>query len=53
MAGKVIAVRLSTIHSFSKSNRKSIEILAGLGVAGDAYAGVTVQHRFRIAKNPN
>lgn len=52
MAGKVIAVSLSTTHSFHKSHRESIELLAGLGVAGDAHCGKTVQHRSRVAKDP-
>ena len=52
MTGRVIAVSLSTAHSFNKSNRESIELLAGLGIAGDAHCGNTVQHRSRVAKDP-
>ena len=52
MAGKVTAVSLSTTHSFQKSNRQSIELLAGLGIAGDAHCGKTVKHRSRVAKDP-
>ncbi len=29
-----------------------IDIEAGLGVAGDAHAGVTVRHRYLVKKNP-
>ena len=49
----VISVNLSATHSFSKTVVSQIRLLEGLGVEGDAHAGVTVQHRSRIAKNPN
>lgn len=52
MTGKVIAVSYSATHSFNKSNGESIELLAGLGVAGDAHCGKTVQHRSRVAQDP-
>jgi MOSC domain-containing protein YiiM len=50
--GLVIAVSLSAVHQFSKPVQKSIRLLVGLGVKGDAHLGVTVQHRSRIAKDP-
>ncbi|HEY9767377.1 MAG TPA: MOSC domain-containing protein [Coleofasciculaceae cyanobacterium] len=50
--GKVIAVSINSSHSFSKSNREKIKLLAGLGVEGDAHCGKTVKHRSRLAKNP-
>ena len=53
MTVKVIAVSLNKNHSFSKSNQPSIQLLKGLGVAGDAHCGITVKHRSRVAKNPN
>lgn len=53
MTGTVIAVSLSNTHGFSKSNRDSIKLLAGLGVEGDAHCGTTVQHRSRVAKDPS
>ncbi len=53
MSAKVIAVSLSTTHSFSKANQESIKLLAGLGVEGDAHAGETVKHRSRVAKDPS
>jgi MOSC domain-containing protein YiiM len=53
MEGKVIAVSISETHSFSKPNQKSIVLLAGLGVEGDTHAGEKVQHRSRVAKDPN
>jgi hypothetical protein len=48
----VVAVSCSSSHTFSKRNQPSIRLLAGLGVDGDAHAGVTVKHRSRVAKDP-
>ncbi|MDP9898986.1 MOSC domain-containing protein [Variovorax ginsengisoli] len=47
----VSAVHASGLHSFSKFAEPCIRLLAGLGVEGDAHAGVTVQHRSRVARN--
>lgn len=52
MDGAVTAVSSNGEHSFSKPSRSSITLLAGLGVQGDAHAGVTVQHRSRVARDP-
>ena len=48
----VEAVSMSGEYTFSKPNAASVRLLAGLGVEGDAHAGVTVQHRSRIARDP-
>lgn len=40
------------MYSFTKPNRDSITLLAGLGVDGDIHAGVTVKHRSRMAQDP-
>jgi MOSC domain-containing protein YiiM len=51
-----VAVSSSSEHTFSKPNRSSITLIAGLGVAGDAHAGPDVKHRFlvkRDATQPN
>jgi MOSC domain-containing protein YiiM len=53
MLAVVLAVSCSATHSFSKPNRESIRLLAGLGVEGDAHLGRTVKHRSRVAKDPN
>jgi len=53
MCGTVIAVSKSPSHSFSKPNQKSIKLLTGLGVEGDVHLGEKVQHRSRVAKDPN
>jgi len=49
----VTAVSRSATHSFSKDNRDTIRLLAGLGVEGDAHLGTTVKHRSRVAKDPS
>ena len=46
--GTIVAVSLSPEHGFSKVPQDSIALLAGLGVEGDAHAGRTVQHLYRI-----
>jgi MOSC domain-containing protein YiiM len=51
--GRVIAVSISQNHNFSKFNRDSINLIAGLGVEGDAHLGKTVKHRSRVAKDPS
>jgi MOSC domain-containing protein YiiM len=53
MKGTVTAVSRSPTHSFSKPNQGSIKLLAGLGVEGDTHLGEKVQHRSRVAKDPN
>lgn len=52
MQAVVTAVSSNPAHTFSKQNQPSITLLAGLGVEGDAHAGVTVQHRSRVAADP-
>ena len=49
----VTAVSLSAQHTFVKANRNSINLIAGIGVEGDAHAGETVKHRYLVGKNPN
>ncbi|MFF7447048.1 MULTISPECIES: MOSC domain-containing protein [unclassified Streptomyces] len=53
MGGSVAAVSSSGTYSFTKPNRESITLLAGLGVEGDIHAGQTVKHRFRMRKDPS
>ncbi|WP_405467708.1 MOSC domain-containing protein [Streptomyces canus] len=52
MSGIVAAVSSNPEYSFTKPNRDSIMLLAGLGVEGDVHAGVTVKHRSRVAQDP-
>ncbi|MDC0767567.1 MOSC domain-containing protein [Streptomyces sp. HD] len=53
MSGSVTAVSSNGEYSFTKPNRDSIRLLAGLGVEGDVHSGVTVKHRSRVAQNPD
>ncbi|HUY79637.1 MAG TPA: MOSC domain-containing protein [Ktedonobacterales bacterium] len=53
MTGSVVAVSRSATHSMSKPNVAAIQLVAGLGVADDTHAGVTVQHRSRVARDPS
>jgi MOSC domain-containing protein YiiM len=36
----------------TKPTRRSVRLLVGLGVEGDAHAGATVKHRSRVARDP-
>lgn len=49
---RVVAVACDGGHHFSKTLAPSIEIVAGLGVAGDAHSGVAVKHRSRVRVDP-
>ncbi|HEX5278699.1 MAG TPA: MOSC domain-containing protein [Micropepsaceae bacterium] len=53
MQGEVIAVSRDGEHRFSKENQAVIELVAGLGVRGDAHLGTLVQHRVRVRENPD
>jgi MOSC domain-containing protein YiiM len=48
-----MAVSRSATHTFGKPNVAGIRLLAGLGVEGDAHAGVTVKHRSRVRRDPS
>jgi MOSC domain-containing protein YiiM len=50
---RVVAVSASSEHGLEKSNRARIRLVVGLGVAGDAHQGRTVQHRSRVARDPD
>jgi len=52
MDGIIEAVSRSDGHTFGKTNRDAIRLLAGLGVEDDAHQGVTVKHRSRVARDP-
>ena len=49
---RVEAVSRSAGHTFSKPTEPGIVLLEGLGVEGDAHAGVTVKHRSRVRRDP-
>ncbi|MEM8905703.1 MAG: MOSC domain-containing protein [Actinomycetota bacterium] len=48
----VAAVHRSSDHTFSKRSVDEIELVAGVGVTGDAHAGARVRHRSRVAADP-
>jgi MOSC domain-containing protein YiiM len=52
MEGTVEAVSRGAGHAIVKGNQLTIQLIEGLGVEGDAHAGVTVKHRSRVAKDP-
>lgn len=51
-AAMIIALASDQEHRFSKQSRDNLRLIAGIGVEGDAHAGVTVKHRSRVAKDP-
>lgn len=51
--GRVVSVSRDSGHHFSKMVVPEIRLLAGLGVEGDAHAGVTVKHRSRVQADPS
>lgn len=53
MRGTVLAVHASAEHTFSKETVPLVELVEGIGVRGDAHAGVTVQHRSRVRADPD
>jgi MOSC domain-containing protein YiiM len=53
MNGQILAVSASPTHTFGKTPATQITLLTGLGVAGDAHCGATVQHRSRVAGDPS
>jgi MOSC domain-containing protein YiiM len=53
MSGSVVSVGRDSAHRFSKKPVDEIVLVAGIGVEGDAHAGVTVQHRSRVALDPS
>lgn len=53
LIGTVAAVHRSGEHTFSKDTCESIELVAGLGVNGDAHQGAKVMHRSRVAADPD
>ena len=52
MPNSVVGVHLSPEHTFTKQAQSSIELIAGVGVQGDAHAGATVK-RIGKSEKPN
>ncbi|MFD8799805.1 MOSC domain-containing protein [Streptomyces atroolivaceus] len=53
MSGRVTTVSSNGTYSFSKPNRESVTLVAGLGVEGDVHAGGTIRHQFRMTYEPD
>jgi MOSC domain-containing protein YiiM len=53
MSASVLAVFASATHTMRKDAQPSVDLVAGLGVFGDAHAGATVKHRSRVARDPS
>jgi MOSC domain-containing protein YiiM len=51
--GVVEAVHVSPTHTMAKQSSLAINLLAGLGVEGDAHCGATVKHRSRVRRDPS
>lgn len=48
----VVSVNSGSSHQFSKMPQSEIELVAGMGVEGDAHAGPTVQHVYDKRRDP-
>ncbi|MEM7323087.1 MAG: MOSC domain-containing protein [Actinomycetota bacterium] len=48
----MVGLQRSTEHSFHKFGESELELIAGIGVSGDAHAGARVRHRSRVAADP-
>lgn len=53
MPASIISLARDREHRFSKVPCEAVRLIAGLGVDGDAHAGVTVQHLSRVARDPS
>jgi len=49
----VRALHRSSDYAFSKEACASLDLIAGIGVAGDVHAGATVRHRSRVERDPS
>ena len=52
VSGVVTHLHRSASHGFTKTSERALELVAGMGVQGDAHFGATVQHRSRVASDP-
>jgi MOSC domain-containing protein YiiM len=52
LKGEVVATCRSSEHAFTKPRGRSIRLLAGLGVEGDAHLGTFVKHQSDAKRNP-
>jgi hypothetical protein len=52
VSGEVTHLHRSASHNFTKMSEPALELVAGMGVQGDAHFGATVRHRSRVASDP-
>jgi MOSC domain-containing protein YiiM len=52
VTGRVVGLACAELHRFSKSARRSLVLIEGLGVEGDAHAGPFVRHRHLARRRP-
>lgn len=50
MSATILALARDDLHRVSKQRVERLRLVAGLGVEGDAHAGLTMQHRSRWVK---
>jgi len=53
MAPRIAGLSMNPAHTFEKEPVPRLRLLKSFGVEGDAHAGRTVQHRSRVAIDPN
>jgi MOSC domain-containing protein YiiM len=51
--GSVIHLAVDGQHRFSKAARQTVKLISGIGITGDAHAGITVQHLSRKRQDPD
>jgi MOSC domain-containing protein YiiM len=51
-SARVVGVSRNPRHDVTKLAQSAIRLRVGYGVEGDAHAGVTVQHRSRVRRDP-
>lgn len=51
-SARVIAVSRRAQHGFAKQSERAIRLIAGEGVEGDAHRGTTVQHLYKVRRDP-
>ena len=52
LGGQVVAVSRCSSHGFAKQPHSGIVLIAGEGVEGDAHRGTTVQHLYKVRRDP-
>jgi hypothetical protein len=52
VAAAVRALHRSPEYTFSKETCESLDLVAGIGVAGDVHSGAAVRHRSRVERDP-